>query len=109
MCWAGMPAAPKTPSQMPRLRPNANAPTAPSLTWARTDELDESLGRVRLEDDLGEEGRVNRAASGRPVIQDGHIEDGDQLALGCKERNRAANANVDRYDGGGSSALFLAW
>ena len=56
----------------------ADAPASPerecadcALTWARTDELDESLGRVRLEDDLGEEGRVTARRPAGPSFRTG--------------------------------------
>ena len=54
-----------------------------ALAGPCADKLDEGRGRVRPVDDLGEQGRIDRATSSGPVVQNGHVVDFEQLALGC--------------------------
>jgi hypothetical protein len=70
-----------------------------ALAGPCANELDKRPGRVRLEHDLGEQGRIDCSASSRPVVEHGHVENLEELAFGCEERNRARHADINRQDG----------
>jgi hypothetical protein len=57
--------------------------------------FDKGLMGMALEDDRGEQRRIDRAATGRAVFEAWHVIDAYKCAVPVEHRERAAKADVD--------------
>jgi hypothetical protein len=57
--------------------------------------FDKGLMGMALEDDRGEQRRINHASSSRPVFEAWHVIDAYECAVTVEHRERAAKADVD--------------
>jgi hypothetical protein len=90
----GTPQAPRTPSMMPRDRPNPKAPTAPS-PGRGADKFAKGFGRVGLVDDGGKQRRIDRPAAFGAILQDGHVVGLQKIKVLVHLGDGAIHAGID--------------